>query len=238
MLERIKTGPKIPEMVTGSLLRSIFENKLKIGEELPSEKDLCELLGVSRGSLREGLAIMEFMGIIESEKKKRIIVRDQFRAEKILSLLKLSDKSELIYDFIEFRKAVETFSVELAISRGAAEELEGIENALIELEKQPDTFFVEANQKFHITIAKATHNPLLVLIEELLMHILDSFRKRVESSPERKKQVITEHRKIYEAIREKDVSLAKNRVLEHLARVEESIEVSGLVMPNVPKKAE
>ena len=229
MIEKIKMGPKIPEMVTERLLDSIFKKTLKIGQELPSEKELCELLGVSRGSLRESLAIMEFLGIIENERKKRIVVRDQVRAEKVLSLIKISNKSELIYDFIELRKVLEPFSVELAIMRAKADELKELEMAIFELQEEKDARVIKANQRFHIGIAKATHNALLALTEELLMHILDSFRQRVWFSLERKKQVIEEHRNIYEAICKKDVSRARDCMLEHLGQVEKAIKDSSSI---------
>jgi GntR family transcriptional repressor for pyruvate dehydrogenase complex len=238
MIDRVEAGPKMPEVITRHLLQSIFKKKIKVGEKLPSEKDLCEMIGVSRGSLRESLAIMEFMGIIENKRKKRIVVRDQLRAERVLSLIKISDKPELIYDFIEIRKALEIFNVELATMRATPQDLREIGDAIEELRGYKDKISIKANQRFHIGIAKATHNALLALIEELLMHVLDSFRQRVRFSPERKEQVIGEHEKIFKAVCEKDAQRAKALMLEHLGKVQESIEVSGLVMPNVSKKAE
>ena len=190
------------------------------------------MLDVSRGSLRESLAIMEFLGIIESKRKKRIVVRDQLRAEKVLSLIKISNKPELIYDFIEFRKVLETFSVELAGGRAKREDLNEIEKAIIELEKDKKRTTIRANLRFHIGIAKATHNALLALIEELLMRVLDSFRQRVRSSPERTVQVVEEHRKIYQAMCERDVSAAREYMREHLVNVEKAIKESGLVIPD------
>lgn len=238
MIDRVEAGPKMPEVITRHLLQSIFKKKIKVGEKLPSEKDLCEMLGVSRGSLRESLAIMEFLGIIENKRKKRIVVRDQLRAERVLSLIKISDKPELIYDFIEIRKALEIFNVELATMRATPQDLREIGDAIEELRGYKDKISIKANQRFHIGIAKGTHNALLALIEELLMHVLDSFRQRVRFPPERKEQVIEEHEKIFKAVCEKDAQRAKALMLEHLGKVQESIEVSGLVMPNVPKKAE
>jgi GntR family transcriptional repressor for pyruvate dehydrogenase complex len=223
MFDKVEARPKMPDVITRNLLQSIFKKKIKVGEELPSEKELCEMIGVSRGSLREGLAIMEFMGIIENKKKKRIVVRDYLRAERVLSLIKISNKPELIYDIIEIRKALEVINVELALMRATAQDLDEIGDALDEFRNcKEETISIKPNQRFHIAIAKATHNALFALIEELLMHILDSFRQSVRFSPERREKVIEEHENIFKAICEKDTNKAKSFMLEHLEKVHES----------------
>lgn len=222
MIDRVEAGPKMPEVITKNLLQSIFTKEIKVGEELPSEKDLCEMIGVSRGSLRESLAIMEFMGIIESKKNKRIVVRDQFRAERVLSLIKISDKPELIYDYIEIRKTLEIYNVELVIMRATTEDLREIGDAIKELSGYNNDISIVDNQRFHMGIAKGTHNALLALIEELLMCVLDSFRERVKILPGREEQIIEEHKQIFKALCDKDAPKAKVLMLEHLKKVQES----------------
>ncbi len=227
MLQKIEERPKIPERVTEHLLQSISKKTIKIGDELPPEKDLAELLGVSRGSLRESLAIMEFLGIIENRKKRRIVVRDHVRAENLFSLIRISDKKELIYDLIEFRKVFEALCVELACLRATSEELRAIKTGITRLENERDyDIILKGNQTFHIRIARATHNSVLALIEELLMHVFHSFRKRVTYSRARKRQVWEEHLKLYEAIFDRDVTRAKKLMLRHLLHGEKEIKGS------------
>lgn len=67
---------KISELVLQTIFDSISEGKIKLGEELPPERDLSEMLGISRGSLRESLAILEFLGIIENRGNRKVVVRD------------------------------------------------------------------------------------------------------------------------------------------------------------------
>lgn len=228
ILQKIEETRKIPERVTENLLQSISKKAIKIGEELPPEKDLSELLGVSRGSLRESLAIMEFLGIIENKKKRRIVVRDHVRAENLFSLIRISDKKELIYDLIEFRKVFEALCVELACLRATNEELGDIKGGIRRLEKERDYDMVlKGNQTFHINIAKATHNSVLALIEEMLMHVFDSFRKRVTYSSERERQVREEHLKIYKAVFDRDVTRARKLMLRHLLNGEKEIKGSN-----------
>ena len=55
------SAPKVPELVMDSLLNAIETGKIKVDEDLPPERELAEALGVGRGSLRESLAVLEFM---------------------------------------------------------------------------------------------------------------------------------------------------------------------------------
>ena len=66
-LQKIQTNTtKLPQLVMRSLIDAIEKGYIQVGKELPSERELAEKLGVGRGSLRECLAILEFLGAIEN----------------------------------------------------------------------------------------------------------------------------------------------------------------------------
>jgi len=219
MLKKIKQNPKIPQLVTESVYDSIANKRIKIGDELPSEKELSEMFEISRGSLREGLAILEFFGVIESKKNRRIVIRDRLRTEKILSLFKISYNENIIFDFMEIRKIFETFNVKLACTRADKKDLKMMKKYIDELAEQDDLVDTRLNQYFHNSIARATHNSFIALVEELLMYVLDSFRQRVVSDKSRKDLIVIEHTKIFEAIKNGDINQAQEKVLEHLDNV-------------------
>jgi GntR family transcriptional repressor for pyruvate dehydrogenase complex len=58
-------SPKVPELIMEAIVNAIGEGKIKVGKELPPERDLAEQLGVGRGALRGGLAILELKGTAE-----------------------------------------------------------------------------------------------------------------------------------------------------------------------------
>ena len=66
-IEKIQqnTNPRVPELIMQSLIKAMEDGHIRVGEDLPSERDLAEMLGVGRGSLRECLAILEFLGAID-----------------------------------------------------------------------------------------------------------------------------------------------------------------------------
>lgn len=76
MLEAIQnTAPKIPELVMQEMISAMEDGRLRVGEELPAERDLAKMLGISRTSLRECLAVLEFQGVIERPGYRKIIAR-------------------------------------------------------------------------------------------------------------------------------------------------------------------
>ena len=87
-------GPKVPELVMDSLLKAMEAGTIRVGEELPPERDLAEALGISRNSLRECLAIMSFMGIVENRGNRKILVKNADRFRKARSLIGLSSSQD------------------------------------------------------------------------------------------------------------------------------------------------
>lgn len=76
MVEAIQnTAPKIPELVMQELISAMEDGRLQVGEELPAERELAKMLGISRTSLRECLAVLEFLGVIERPGYRKIIAR-------------------------------------------------------------------------------------------------------------------------------------------------------------------
>lgn len=58
-----------------TLLDAISSGKIRINEELPPERELAENLGIGRGSLRESLAVLEFLGVIESRGNRKVVIK-------------------------------------------------------------------------------------------------------------------------------------------------------------------
>lgn len=180
---------------------------------------MAKMLGVSRGSLREGLAILEFLGVIISRGRKKILARDANKIKNILNLLKLSINKDIIYDFIEFRRVMDTFIAELACKRANERDLKELEKTVNKLKKNPDN--KKADFQFHINLSRASHNTFFAAMEELLIYMFGTIREKASMVPGRKDQIVKEHEDIYKAIKERDSSLARRRVETHLKNIEE-----------------
>lgn len=227
----MENNPKIPEKVIESLSKEIFKENIKIGQELPSEIEMAKMLGVSRGSLREGLAILEFLGVIVSRGRKKILARDANKIKRISNLLKLSINKDIIYDFIEFRRVMDTFIAELACKRANERDLRELEKTVNKLKKNPDD--KKADFQFHINLSRASHNTFLAAMEELLIYMFGTIREKASMVPGRKDQIVKEHEDIYNAIKERDSLLARRRVETHLKNIEEILKtISSEFMNN------
>lgn len=180
---------------------------------------MAKMLGVSRGSLREGLAILEFLGVIVSRGRKKILARDANKIKKISNLLKLSINKDIIYDFIEFRRVMDTFIAELACKRANERDLRELEKTVNKLKKNPDD--KKADFQFHINLSRASHNTFFAAMEELLIYMFGTIRNKASMVPGRKDQIVKEHEDIYNAIKERDSLLARRRVETHLKNIEE-----------------
>ena len=94
-LDKIQnTSPKIPELIMQSLIGAIEAGHIHVGEELPSERELAESLGVGRGSLRECLAILEFLGAIESRGNRKVLLRNADFIQKVRTWIESANQMD------------------------------------------------------------------------------------------------------------------------------------------------
>lgn len=219
-LEKIQfASPKIPELVMKALISAIEAGHIRVGEELPSERDLAENLGVGRGSLRECLAILEFLGAIENRGNRKVVVRDADYIHKAISFVRVSNQSDTQKDFNEFRRINEVAIVELACQRATEEDLDAIYQAILHLEATPDDYMTDV--EFHDALAVASHNAMLAATIHLVNSMIADIRIRFFGLPDYQQRTQDSHRAIYEAVRDRDITRARRELIMHLAIVEE-----------------
>lgn len=214
-LERIQNeSPKIPELVMQALIKAMEEGHIQVGKELPSERDLAEDLGVGRGSLRECLAVLDFLGAIESKGNRKKVVRDAHYIQRAIAFIKLCSRIDSQKTLVEFRLVNETHIAELACARATEEDLSAIHDAVKALEERP--WDASADVAFHEALAAASHNEVLSATLNLFISMITDFRNRFYSLPDYVVQAQESHQAIYEAIRDKDVSRARYEMERHL----------------------
>lgn len=206
-LERIQnTAPKIPELVMQALLNAMENGKIKVEEELPPERDLAASLGVGRGSLRECLAILEYLNVIETRGNRKIVIKDSSYFRKAVSFVKLSSHIITVEDLIEFRRVMEVAIVRLACERATEEDLDKLNEIMFRLKKDLRDFVADAD--FHACLAKASHNAYFASTMELLTCVIADLRVRYYKLPQYYERTYESHCKIYEAVKHRDVETA------------------------------
>ena len=202
-------GPKVPELVMDSLLKAMEAGTIRVGEELPPERDLAEALGISRNSLRECLAILSFMGIVENRGNRKILVKYADRFRKARSLIDLSYSQDTFEDFMEFRRTNEREIARLACIRATEEDLERLRNSVERLEADATDFEADVD-----------------LILELRMRFFEREEYHGKTAEA--------HRRIYEAVKARDEELAVYEMGRHLKIIENYDDTGredGSVMP-------
>ena len=151
--------------IVAQVRQMIQDGSLAPGDQLLPERQLAEKLGVSRSALREALTALDAMGLIDitpggGTYVKKVGVESMVEP---LATIMLKEK-ETVFDFLETRKILEVEIVRLAAKRASRSELFQIREAAIEMysEVSNGRDADDADEKFHIALAKATHNSVLV----------------------------------------------------------------------------
>ena len=150
------------------------ENRFSIGDKLPNENNLASELNVSRSTLREAVKILTTNGILEIQRGRGTFVT----ANTIIDSADLSDIASGLDDLFEMRLMFEPDCAYLAAKRATEEEIGEICYYGEEIEKKilsgEDRTFEE--QKFHESIANATHNSF---VKQFMPIIFNAIKKGV-----------------------------------------------------------
>lgn len=167
------------EMLADSTAQRIIkmieeENRFTVGEKLPNENDLSLELGVSRSTLREAIKILTTSGILEIKRGKGTFVT----SNTIINSQDFSDIASGLDDLFEMRLMFEPDCAYLAAERATDEEIEIICHYGEEIEKKilSGEDRTEDEQKFHESIANATHN---AFVKQFMPIIFNAIKKGV-----------------------------------------------------------
>ncbi len=220
-IEKIQqsTAPRVPELIMQALVKAIEDGHIRVGEDLPSERDLAEMLGVGRGSLRECLAILEFLGAIDGRGNRKVLLRDADYIRKARTWVECSNEMSGTAAFNEFRRVIEVGIVGLACERATAEDIAALETAVKHLDGDPSNYMYDV--EFHDALAVASHNPMLASTIHLVNNLIADVRIRFMDLPTYHEQTQQSHHAIYEAVKNHDVSAAQREMIVHLNIVTE-----------------
>jgi len=191
----------------------------------PSERELAEHFSVSRGQIREALAILEAMRIVERRAKSGIYLTTTDTSVEALALFAkagLPLDPIQIYETVELRKIHEIKAAELACSRATEENFARLREILKlseEKVKKGEPLSRE-DRDFHLEIVRATKNSVFHKICSIY-YVMGEQRLPVYfSDPERGRRSHAEHIQIYEALVRRDGNLAQALMSAHLQGAE------------------
>ncbi|MBA7844578.1 transcriptional regulator LldR [Klebsiella sp. RHBSTW-00484] len=226
----------MPKRLTDDVVRRvrtlIEEQNLEAGMRLPAERQLAAQLGVSRNSLREALAMLVNEGVLLSRRGGGTFVRwqhEQWSEQNIVQPLKtlLADDPDYSFDILEARHAIEASTAWHAAMRATEAEKEKIRLCFeATLSEDPD-LASQADVRFHLAIAEASHNVVLLQTMrgffDLLQSSVKESRQRMYLVPPVFARLTEQHQAVMEAIIAGDPEGARQAMMAHLGFVHATI---------------
>ncbi len=217
---------------------AINSKVLKEGDKLPTEFELCKQFGVSRTSLREALRTLSAKGLISVEKGRGIYVKkisSDTVTDPMQNYLKFKIGMPYVLEVIEARRIIEPEIARSAALNRTDEDIEKMKSDINKLkiyEGGPEGL-AHVDMEFHLNIAHATQNRLIPLMVKPVFRLMPMIKSKIISDiPNAIESAIVWHKKILDAIIEKDPHKAYEEMKHHLViaheHAEEMLRIEGL----------
>ncbi|HEY6891661.1 MAG TPA: FadR/GntR family transcriptional regulator [Solirubrobacter sp.] len=231
------------------LVADIVGGALAAGQRLPTEKELAQRFGVSRGVAREGLRSLEERGLVTVKHGSGASVLpatewDMFNPDVIAAVLSGDRGPQLLGDYLECRRLLEIEAAGLAAQRATREQLVALSEALermtaaaVQTAGAPsaEDRFHAADIAFHRAVIRATGNSALGGMTEPVHRALAAARRPLARPELRLERSLPEHRRILAAIADGDADGARAAMRDHLLTVERYLsEYAADVSPEQP----
>jgi GntR family transcriptional regulator, transcriptional repressor for pyruvate dehydrogenase complex len=222
---------RLYEQIVQQIEESVLNGRLKPGDQLPAERDLAQRLGVSRTAVREAVKTLREKGLVEAYSGRGTFITDgtSQAARQSFDLMIKIGQQEGSPHLVELRLILEPGIAALAAERVKDEDLAAMREAVAVMDrsqKNPEAY-IEADLDFHLALAEAVANPLILSLIDSIVGLLREQRIKifnVEGGPQRGQ---VHHKRILEAMERRDAEIARNAMRAHLEQVREDSQVSS-----------
>jgi len=216
---------RLYEQIVQQIEESILGGALKPGDQLPPERGLAQQFGVSRTAVREAVKCLREKGLLEAFSGKGTFVTNSTSQaiRQSLDLMTRIGQLEGLTHLVELRQILEPEIAGLAATRMDDQLLTTMREAVATMDnnlQDPDAY-IEADLDFHLAMAEAAGNPLVLSLLDSIVGLLREQRLRifrVDGGPERGQ---FHHKRILEAIERRSPEAARELMRAHLQQVHE-----------------
>ena len=221
---RLKPAQRVSlsQTVLDQLLEQIRKGTLRPGDRLPGEYELMGMLNVGRSSVREALRGLVVLGLVETKPRRGAIVVSKdlnplahLRAGKSIERL----KKWALLDLLEVRECLEGKAAQMAAERATPADLVAITRHASEVEKDilAEKSYFRPNARFHLAIARASHNSTLAeSIQHVIGRVRDYRERMIREMKGMPKKDLEEHTSILQAIRDREPDRARRAMVMHI----------------------
>jgi GntR family transcriptional repressor for pyruvate dehydrogenase complex len=220
---------RVADTVMHQIEKLILRGILRPGERLPSERDLSEKMGVSRPSLREAIADLEYRGLLATRKGSGIYVADVLGSAFSEPLIQLfASHDEALFDYISFRRDLEGMAAERAARLASDTDLKVITTIFKKMEaahrKRNPAEESALDAEFHMAIIDASHNVFMLHMMRAMFEMLRAgvfYNRQVMFKVRTTREaLLDQHRMIHDALLARKPEAARKAVENHLGYVE------------------
>lgn len=229
MYKTVRTS-RLYEQIVQQIEDSILKGALKPGDQLPAERELAQQFGVSRTAIREAVKALREKGLVEAYSGRGTFVRDgtsQAIRQSLDLMIKIGQQDGSPH-LAELRAILEPEIAALAAIRIDEQHLASMREAVNVMDRarnDPDAY-IEADLDFHLCLAEAAANPLILSLIDSIVGMLREQRMRifqVDGGPERGQ---FHHKRILEAVEKRSPEVARAAMRAHLQQVLEDSDVA------------
>jgi GntR family transcriptional repressor for pyruvate dehydrogenase complex len=210
---------RLYEQLAARLLDYVEVTGLRVGDRLPSERDLAQALQVSRASVRQATVALEVRGTLEVRHGDGIYLRSLPNDSG--HLMELMTQRHRLPEILEAREALETQLAALAAARRTDADVAAMDRALTTMlaEISDGSLGEEGDRLFHEAVTRAARSPLLADFMAALAVPISETRRSSLGEPGRPARSLRAHRAILEAIRRGDAPGARLAMRRHVKMV-------------------
>lgn len=222
----LKARPPLHREVAEILCERILSGEFPEKSLLPTERELCKSMAVSRTVIREAVKVLESRGLVRIERGRGMMVQEPQPGPVGESLrLLLRRREHVIEDLLEVRKMLEIGIAGLAAERRTDANLEAMRRSLEVMRQKPSepAGYVDADVQFHTEIARSAQNPIVLVLLEPVAELLRESRQRSFSGPRMVKLRTRQHAEIFKRITAGDAEGAREAMRRHLSDTERDL---------------
>src|SRR5512142_1221890 len=230
MYKIVRTS-RLYEQIVQQIEDTILKGNLKPGDQLPAERDLAEQFGVSRTAVREAVKALREKGLVEAYTGRGTFVTNGtlHAIRQSLDLMVKIGQADGATQLVEVREILEPEIAALAADRAEEQHLAALREAvaIMDASLEDAEAFIEADLDFHLALAEAAGNPLILSLIDSIVGLLREQRTgifQVEGGPERGQH---HHKQILHAVVSRDSDAARKAMRAHQVQVREDAERSA-----------
>jgi GntR family transcriptional regulator, transcriptional repressor for pyruvate dehydrogenase complex len=216
---------RLYQQIVQQIEEYVQQGSLKAGDQLPAERELAQQFGVSRTAVREAIKTLHEKGLVEALPGRGTFITNgptRSMRQSLDRILKSGEAGGTAW-LVEFREILEPEIAALAATRAGEQDITAMREAVrvMDMTQRDLESFIEADLDFHLALAEAAANPLILSLIDSIVGLLREQRMQIFNTAGGPARGQAHHKRILEAVERSDAPGAREAMSLHLQQVRE-----------------